>query len=158
MPPYFFMEISFCLHQYRRKLDVHVLNSQLPWLGKCQAYLSVLYVDLNFTRADTAKMTDYRLLQETALSLQRNCPSSRRSISSICKWGCDIQKWNDIRLELLDNWKQEQENNTWCVGSLCKQTWEMLGSTIQLTVGSYGVHMLHSNKELLVFSKEAKDL
>lgn len=35
--PFKFMEISFCLQSVRRKLDVHMLKSQLPWLGKCQA-------------------------------------------------------------------------------------------------------------------------
>lgn len=38
-----FMEISFCLHSLQRKLDVHMLKSQLPWLDKCQAYLSMYH-------------------------------------------------------------------------------------------------------------------
>lgn len=37
------MEISFCLHEFWRKLDVHMFKSQLPWLGKCQQYLNMYH-------------------------------------------------------------------------------------------------------------------
>lgn len=40
------MEISFYVHSFWRKLHVHMLKSQPPYLGKCQAYHSVYKLDV----------------------------------------------------------------------------------------------------------------
>lgn len=53
-----FMEISFCVHSFWRKLDVHILTIHPSYLDKCQACTTVMYVDFNFTRTDAATMTE----------------------------------------------------------------------------------------------------
>jgi len=64
------MEISFGLHGFWRKLDVHVVKIQPPGSVECQAYLR-MYIDLNYTWTDTTTGTDDRQLQGTAARDQR---------------------------------------------------------------------------------------
>lgn len=74
-----FMEISFCVQSFWRKLDVHILAIHPPYLGKCQACTTVMYVDFNFTRTYAATMTEYRQGIEKLLQQQN------WSICSICQ-------------------------------------------------------------------------
>lgn len=141
-----FMEISFYLHTFWRKLDVHTFNSQLPWLGKCQAYLSVPYLDFNFTRTHTAKMTDYSELQGTTFVTECRTAESQaaelKPLFHLLLWHTVgiISGDQDCRVIGHGLLKAGAENNNWCVRSLCSQTWEMSDIIVELTVGTLGAH------------------
>lgn len=88
MFPFKFMEISFCLQSFRRKLDVHMLKSRLPRLGKCQAYLSMIHCAL--CRLQMYKVTHSHKdrLQETTRNIQEH---TGKPINPIFK--CDTEDW-----------------------------------------------------------------
>lgn len=88
MFPFKFMEISFCLESFRRKLDVHMLKSRLPRLGKCQAYLSMIHCAL--CRLQMYKVTHSHKdrLQETTWNIQEH---TGKPINLIFK--CDTEDW-----------------------------------------------------------------